>query len=141
MHGVWCTLVVVVHCGHLIIRGEQTVLPWLRILRWHISRTTKLTVVAGMYIYIHDFQSLPQTQFLSRALGLQKLLVLGRFISVLSQEYSCRSLLVVLRPHTVPQAPVYSYCDMGESGAKETGGWTVILRRRNSTFGLVNFNR
>ncbi|XP_045138691.1 fibrinogen-like protein 1 [Portunus trituberculatus] len=30
---------------------------------------------------------------------------------------------------------------MGQPGAKDTGGWTVILRRRNTTDGLVDFNR
>lgn len=44
-------------------------------------------------------------------------------------------------PTMDPKAPVNTYCDMGQPGAKETGGWTVILRRRNSTWGLVNFNR
>lgn len=39
------------------------------------------------------------------------------------------------------KAPVNCYCDMGQPGAKDTGGWTVILRRRNTTYGLVNFNR
>lgn len=39
------------------------------------------------------------------------------------------------------KAPVNCYCDMGQPGAKDTGGWTVILRRRNTTHGLVNFNR
>lgn len=39
------------------------------------------------------------------------------------------------------KAPVNCYCDMGQPGEKDTGGWTVILRRRNSTYGLVNFNR
>ncbi|KAK8372016.1 hypothetical protein O3P69_011877 [Scylla paramamosain] len=44
-------------------------------------------------------------------------------------------------PTLDPKGPVQAYCDMGNAGAKETGGWTVILRRQNSTWGLENFNR
>lgn len=44
-------------------------------------------------------------------------------------------------PTLDPKAPVSAYCDMGDPAAKNTGGWTVILRRRNTTFGLVSFNR
>lgn len=44
-------------------------------------------------------------------------------------------------PALDPKGPVQAYCDMGSPGAKETGGWTVILRRQNSTWGLENFNR
>ncbi|KAK8747881.1 hypothetical protein OTU49_016207 [Cherax quadricarinatus] len=39
------------------------------------------------------------------------------------------------------KAPISAFCEMGDENAKETGGWTVILRRRNTTFGLTNFNR
>ncbi|XP_071545331.1 uncharacterized protein [Panulirus ornatus] len=45
-------------------------------------------------------------------------------------------------PTMDPKAPVTVWCDMGEEGgAKEDGGWTVILRRRNTTWGLTSFNR
>ncbi|XP_050723281.1 fibrinogen C domain-containing protein 1-like isoform X2 [Eriocheir sinensis] len=44
-------------------------------------------------------------------------------------------------PTLEPQAPVSAFCDMGLSEAKETGGWTVVLRRQNTSWGLENFNR
>lgn len=33
------------------------------------------------------------------------------------------------------------WCDMAEGRDKSDGGWTVILRRRKTDFGLVDFNR
>lgn len=39
------------------------------------------------------------------------------------------------------KAPVTAYCDMGSTGAKETGGWTVVLRRQNTSWDLEDFNR
>lgn len=37
--------------------------------------------------------------------------------------------------------PVSAYCDMGEPTDKSSGGWTVIMRRQNTSWGLLNFNR
>nr|XP_045590571.1 angiopoietin-2-like isoform X2 [Procambarus clarkii] len=39
------------------------------------------------------------------------------------------------------EASVSTWCDMGQESAKATGGWNVILRRRNTTWGLIDFNR
>ncbi|XP_042886858.1 angiopoietin-4-like [Penaeus japonicus] len=39
------------------------------------------------------------------------------------------------------KASVSVWCDMGDLSQKDSGGWTVILRRRNTTWGLLDFNR
>lgn len=39
------------------------------------------------------------------------------------------------------KTPVSAWCEMGQDNAKENGGWTVILRRRNTTWNLIDFNR
>nr|XP_045590570.1 angiopoietin-related protein 7-like isoform X1 [Procambarus clarkii] len=44
-------------------------------------------------------------------------------------------------PTMNPKASVSTWCDMGQESAKATGGWNVILRRRNTTWGLIDFNR
>ncbi|XP_069940510.1 angiopoietin-related protein 7-like [Cherax quadricarinatus] len=44
-------------------------------------------------------------------------------------------------PTMDPKAARDSWCDMGTNSSKTSGGWTLILRRRNTTWGLVDFNR
>ncbi|KAG7175929.1 angiopoietin-related protein 4-like [Homarus americanus] len=45
-------------------------------------------------------------------------------------------------PNMDSKSPVSAWCDMGgEESNKDEGGWTVILRRRESDFGQVLFNR
>nr|XP_027239296.1 angiopoietin-related protein 6-like [Penaeus vannamei] len=39
------------------------------------------------------------------------------------------------------KSSVSAWCEMGDLSQKESGGWTVILRRRNTTWGFVDFNR
>ncbi|XP_063595455.1 fibrinogen-like protein 1 [Penaeus indicus] len=39
------------------------------------------------------------------------------------------------------KSSVSAWCAMGDLSQKESGGWTVILRRRNTTWGLLDFNR
>ncbi|XP_047478195.1 angiopoietin-1-like [Penaeus chinensis] len=52
-----------------------------------------------------------------------------------------RSGVYTIYPTRNAQTPVRVWCDMDESGDGSDGGWTVLLRRQNTSWGLVNFNR
>ncbi|XP_071545332.1 fibrinogen C domain-containing protein 1-A-like [Panulirus ornatus] len=44
-------------------------------------------------------------------------------------------------PTMDPKMPVAVWCDMGQNATLDDGGWTVILRRQNTSWGLIDFNR
>lgn len=52
-----------------------------------------------------------------------------------------RSGVYTIYPTRNAQMPVRVWCDMDECGDGSDGGWTVLLRRQNTSWGLTNFNR